>query len=238
MLDDVALMRDMTDNERIMFQTEMTGRRKDAGVGILLCLAVGGLGGHRFYMGQTKAGILYLCFFWTFIPAIVSLVELFLMTGRVHEHNAALAAEVAAKVKGLRQEEAVVVRRQEEEQAAAAEREADRAALARLQAIQTADRQAKLRAELEATGLPEADIERICKIQARRDAPAASVQNRQSAGKIGGATGSNMLGHLAGGAVAGAAAGTAVAVVSDLMTDDEGVAASVIEANEALADCR
>lgn len=46
--------------------------RQTAGI---LALLLGGIGAHKFYQGRTNLGILYLCFFWTFIPAILSLVE-------------------------------------------------------------------------------------------------------------------------------------------------------------------
>lgn len=45
----------------------------------LLALFLGGLGAHKFYQGNTKYGVLYLCFFWTFIPATLALVEGILM---------------------------------------------------------------------------------------------------------------------------------------------------------------
>lgn len=44
----------------------------------ILALFVGGLGIHRFYLGGTSnvvLGIIYLIFCWTFIPAIVALIE-------------------------------------------------------------------------------------------------------------------------------------------------------------------
>jgi TM2 domain-containing membrane protein YozV len=41
----------------------------------LLALFLGGFGIHKFYLGQTALGVLYLVFFWTFIPAIVAFVE-------------------------------------------------------------------------------------------------------------------------------------------------------------------
>jgi len=41
----------------------------------IFALLLGGLGIHKFYLGQTAAGIVYLVFFWTFIPALISFVE-------------------------------------------------------------------------------------------------------------------------------------------------------------------
>ena len=41
----------------------------------ILALILGGLGIHRFYLGNTGLGLLYLLFCWTFIPAIVAFVE-------------------------------------------------------------------------------------------------------------------------------------------------------------------
>lgn len=44
---------------------------------ILLCFFGGGLGIHKFYLGQNVEGILYLLFCWTFIPALIAFVEFF-----------------------------------------------------------------------------------------------------------------------------------------------------------------
>jgi len=41
----------------------------------LLALFLGGFGAHHFYLGHTGLGILYLLFFWTFIPAMVAFIE-------------------------------------------------------------------------------------------------------------------------------------------------------------------
>ena len=41
----------------------------------LLAIFLGGLGVHKFYLGDTNKGILYLVFFWTLFPAIVGFIE-------------------------------------------------------------------------------------------------------------------------------------------------------------------
>ena len=48
---------------------------KDKTTAGVLALLLGGVGVHKFYLGQTGAGIVYLLFCWTSIPFIVSLIE-------------------------------------------------------------------------------------------------------------------------------------------------------------------
>ncbi|MEA5627843.1 NINE protein [Nostoc sp. UHCC 0251] len=52
---------------------------KTKSTAILLCFFGGGIGIHKFYLGQNVAGILYLLFFWTFIPALIAFVEFFVL---------------------------------------------------------------------------------------------------------------------------------------------------------------
>lgn len=42
---------------------------------LLLAIFTGGIGGHKFYSGRIILGFIYLLFCWTYIPAVVSLVE-------------------------------------------------------------------------------------------------------------------------------------------------------------------
>ncbi|SDQ41485.1 TM2 domain-containing protein [Natronobacterium texcoconense] len=51
----------------------------DKVVASIFALFLGGLGAHKFYQGNVKYGVLYLCFFWTFIPALLAFVEAILM---------------------------------------------------------------------------------------------------------------------------------------------------------------
>jgi TM2 domain-containing membrane protein YozV len=100
-MDDLALMRDMTDSERLLFQAEVAKHHKSRTTALLLTLLLGGLGAHRFYLGQVGVGLLYVLFCWTFIPLAVAFVELFTVMGRVDRYNAARSAEVAARVRAL-----------------------------------------------------------------------------------------------------------------------------------------
>jgi TM2 domain-containing membrane protein YozV len=43
---------------------------------IVLACFLGGIGGHKFYLGQPAQGVLYAIFVWTFIPAFIALFEM------------------------------------------------------------------------------------------------------------------------------------------------------------------
>ena len=53
--------------------------RKSKGIAILLAIFLRGFGIHKFYLGQTLWGIVYLLFFWTFTPAIISLFKVVIL---------------------------------------------------------------------------------------------------------------------------------------------------------------
>src|SRR4249920_345435 len=42
---------------------------------LLLTFFLGGLGGHKFYLGKYWQGALYLLFCWTYIPGLIALIE-------------------------------------------------------------------------------------------------------------------------------------------------------------------
>jgi TM2 domain-containing membrane protein YozV len=98
-MDELLLQRDLDPDQRMLFQSEMSRVRKDPTVALLLCLFLGGLGAHQFYMGNVLTGVLYLLFCWTLIPTIVAFVELFLITQRVRRYNEQRAREVWHRVK-------------------------------------------------------------------------------------------------------------------------------------------
>ena len=41
----------------------------------ILAILLGGIGVHKFYLGNVGMGILYLCFCWTGIPAVIGFIE-------------------------------------------------------------------------------------------------------------------------------------------------------------------
>lgn len=48
---------------------------KSRSTAILLAILLGGLGIHRLYLGKWITGLLYMLFCWTYIPAILGLLE-------------------------------------------------------------------------------------------------------------------------------------------------------------------
>ncbi len=96
---EIEAMSSLNEQQRLLFLNQMSASRKSDVSAILLAFFLGSFGAHRFYLGQTGWGILYLLFCWTFIPHLVSFVECFLLPGRVRRYNDELAYEVAARVR-------------------------------------------------------------------------------------------------------------------------------------------
>ncbi len=52
---------------------------------IVLAVFAGDFGIHKFYSGHIAAGILYLLFCWTFIPAFISIFDIIKACGRIKD---------------------------------------------------------------------------------------------------------------------------------------------------------
>ena len=83
-------------NPQAVFQQQYEAVRRDEVVGVLLAIFLGCFGIPHFYVGRVGLGVLYCCFCWTGIPAILGLIECFFMPGRVRTYNAMQAAGLAA----------------------------------------------------------------------------------------------------------------------------------------------
>ena len=46
------------------------------GLYLVLAIFLGGLGIHKFYSGKWVQGLLYIAFCWTYIPAVLSIVDI------------------------------------------------------------------------------------------------------------------------------------------------------------------
>ncbi len=94
------LVTSIPDNNQMMFLMQYNVQKRNPVVAVVLALFLGGIGAHKFYLGQTGMGILYLVFCWTYIPAIVAFFEAFTLTRTVHHRNRNMARELAAMLGG------------------------------------------------------------------------------------------------------------------------------------------
>lgn len=85
-------------DKQMVFFMQYNNVKKNPTTAILWALFLGGVGAHKFYMGQTGAGILYLVFVWTYIPAIIAFIELFTLSGQVAKYNEQKARELAMMI--------------------------------------------------------------------------------------------------------------------------------------------
>lgn len=93
-------LQSMPKESQTAFMVHYASKEKKPMTAILLALLLGNIGAHKFYLGQTALGILYLLFAWTTIPWIIAFFEAFTMTKNVHRHNRSVARESAALVGG------------------------------------------------------------------------------------------------------------------------------------------
>lgn len=98
---ELDLMQGMTAEQRMLFQSQYTRAAKNRTTAFLLTLFLGGIGGHRFYLGQIGWGVVYLLFCVTLIPAFAAFIELFLIGKRTDRYNEAQAQELSKNIKML-----------------------------------------------------------------------------------------------------------------------------------------
>ncbi|MBQ8367190.1 MAG: NINE protein [Alistipes sp.] len=66
-------------------QTATRRSNKDKTTALILCLFLGGIGVHKFYLGQTAWGILYILFCWTQITFLIAFIEFIVLAATSSE---------------------------------------------------------------------------------------------------------------------------------------------------------
>jgi TM2 domain-containing membrane protein YozV len=82
------------------FLIQYNAQSKNSTTAVVLTLLLGGIGIHKFYLGQTGWGIVYLLFCWTLVPSILAFFEAFTISQYVHKANRQVAKETAAMLGG------------------------------------------------------------------------------------------------------------------------------------------
>lgn len=89
------LLQSLPSEKQMLFMMQYNNIKKNPTTAVLLALFLGGLGVHKFYIGQNGLGIMYLLFCWTYIPAFVGVVDAFMIAGQVAKYNQQKAVEIA-----------------------------------------------------------------------------------------------------------------------------------------------
>ena len=65
-------------------------KTKSKTTAVILALFLGDIGIHKFYLGQAGQGIIYLLLCWTFIPVILSIIDIIhYLLNSLHSNNLA-----------------------------------------------------------------------------------------------------------------------------------------------------
>ena len=94
------MLQNVPQDKQMMFMMQYNNVKKSNTTAVLLALFLGGLGIHKFYLGETGLGILYLLFCWTYIPSIVAFFEAFVISAKVGKYNRQKAMELSSILGG------------------------------------------------------------------------------------------------------------------------------------------
>lgn len=89
----------LPNDKQMLFIMQYNSIKKSPTTGVLLTLFLGGVGGHKFYMGETGLGILYVLFCWTGVPGIIAFIEAFTIAGRIGKYNQQKSMEISMFLK-------------------------------------------------------------------------------------------------------------------------------------------
>ena len=92
------IMQKLPQDKQMVFLMQYNGVKKDPQLAVILSALLGGVGIHRFYMGEVGIGVIYLLFSWTFIPLILGVLEAFTISNKIKEYNDTKAREIATSM--------------------------------------------------------------------------------------------------------------------------------------------
>lgn len=94
------ILQRLNEVQRVQFNFFYRHNRKSLGVAYAWLIAFGIFGIHKFYL-QKRNAWLYLLFCWTMIPAVLAVIDLFLLPFQLRKHNMKLAASLAGFIHEL-----------------------------------------------------------------------------------------------------------------------------------------
>ena len=98
----IQIQKKLSEDERDVFNYKFERQKKSVSTYAILAVFIGGIGAHKFYLEQIGLGILYAVFFWTFIPSIIALIEIFFSRESVNTKNLQIAQDIFKEIKLLR----------------------------------------------------------------------------------------------------------------------------------------
>lgn len=98
-MNNLLLKQDLTTKDLQMIQLEMNKRQKSNVTAWLLWLFLGGVGGHRYYLGKTVTAII-MTFTLGFI-GIWTIIDAFLLSGIIKKANEDIEAEIIGQIKTI-----------------------------------------------------------------------------------------------------------------------------------------
>lgn len=98
-MNNLLLKKDMTAEQLSMTQTELDKKKKNEVVMYVLWLFLGGIGGHRYYMGDIGYAIGMTLTLGGF--GLWTLIDLFIIGKRLKQQNEELESEILVNVKAM-----------------------------------------------------------------------------------------------------------------------------------------
>lgn len=99
-MQNIYAKQDLTTQELQVLASEMDRRKKSTATTWLLWFFLGGIGGHRYYLGKVGSGVAMTLTLGGL--GIWSLIDLFLINGMLNKKNSEIEAQIISEVKMMK----------------------------------------------------------------------------------------------------------------------------------------